>query len=70
MPLQAGTRLGAYEILGPIVATAPAALWVRQMVLGPTPEFCLHSQRSLELPAGFRGHEVSLTPVWTGAETE
>jgi hypothetical protein len=25
-------------------------LWSRQMVLGPTPEFCLHSNRPIELP--------------------
>ena len=60
-----GLSYGAlYEALAPIVATAPATLWMRQMVLGPTPEFCLSSMRSVELPAGVTGHELSMEQVW------
>ena len=54
-----------FDALAPIVATAPATLWMRQMVLGPTPEFCLHSRAEVELPAGIAGHTLSLVPVWT-----
>jgi hypothetical protein len=36
------------------------ALWSRQMVLGPTTEFCLHSPTPIKLD----GHSVSLDPVW------
>ena len=54
-----------FEALAPTIATAPAALWMRQMVLGPTPEFCLHSRDVVELPAGIAGHTLSLVPVWT-----
>ncbi len=53
------------EALTPIIATAPATLWMRQMVLGPTPEFCLHSSTPVELPPGVTGHTLSLFPVWT-----
>lgn len=54
------------EALAPIIATTPATLWMRQMVLGPTPEFCLHSRTPVELPPGITGHTLSLAPVWTG----
>lgn len=53
-----------FEALAPIIATGPATLWMRQMVLGPTPEFCLHSMRQVELPAGITGHELTLEQVW------
>ena len=34
------------------VAGGSTALWVRQMVLGPAHEFCLHSNSPIELPEG------------------
>ncbi len=40
-------------------------VWARQMVLGPTPEFCLHAGRDTRLPADL-GVRVTLTPVWSG----
>jgi hypothetical protein len=55
-----------FEALAPVVEAAPAALWMRQMTLGPTPEFCLHSAGPVELPPGFAGRTLTLTPVWTG----
>lgn len=33
---------------------AETAVWQRQMVLGPAPEFCVHSREPVRLPAGFR----------------
>jgi hypothetical protein len=33
-------------------------LWQRQMVLGPAPEFCVHSESPLELPRGFRATAI------------
>jgi len=54
-----------FDALAPIIATAPATLWMRQLVLGPTPEFCLHSRTAVELPAGIAGRTLSLIPVWT-----
>jgi hypothetical protein len=50
--------------LGPIVDPRGGALWSRQMVLGPTPEFCLQSSAPVELPARFSPLCVSLRPVW------
>ena len=54
-----------FEALAPVIATA-AALWMRQMTLGPTPEFCLHSKEPVELPPGFTGRTLALAPVWAG----
>ena len=39
--------------LTPVVDRAQAALWMRQMVLGPAREFCLHAATPLSLPAPF-----------------
>jgi hypothetical protein len=40
------------ETLQPLVDGAGAALWGRQMTLGPAREFCLDSPTPLSLPAG------------------
>ena len=53
-----------YEALESLVRSAPAALWGRQMVLGPTPEFCLQSETPVRLPEGFAARTIVLTPVW------
>ena len=55
-----------FEALAPVVAAASGALWMRQMVLGPTPEFCLHSAKPVELPPGIAGLTLTLHPVWNG----
>jgi hypothetical protein len=39
------------------------ALWQRQMVLGPTAEFCLHTDGAFALPRGLRGKVVRVRPV-------
>jgi hypothetical protein len=52
-----------YDLLGPLTA-AGAAVWGRQMVLGPAAEFCLHAGRPLELPAPLEGAAWALSPVW------
>lgn len=41
-----------------------ACLWMRYMVLGPSPEFCLHSAEELELPAPFSGTRLRMRTVW------
>jgi hypothetical protein len=42
-----------YARLTPLVQESGASLWGRQMVLGPTSEFCLRSISPLSLPAPF-----------------
>ncbi len=37
-----------------LVAGSRTALWRRQMVLSPAPEFCLHSGRRLDIPIRLR----------------
>jgi hypothetical protein len=55
-----------FEALASVIEAAKAALWMRQMTLGPTPEFCLHSNGLVKLPPGFTGSTLALTPIWTG----
>ena len=50
--------------LAPFVENNHAQLWMRQMVLGPGQEFCLHAQLPLELPADVQVFVVPLRPVW------
>jgi hypothetical protein len=46
--------------LEPIVRESGGVLWMRQMVLGPTPEFCLQCPQPVNLPAGFEAIRVTL----------
>ena len=57
---------GLYQLLEPLVTAERAALWGRQMVLGPTPEFCLHARRTPKLPAGLQGLVLARRLVWPG----
>jgi len=50
--------------LQPIIAAERASLWMRYMVLGPTPEFCLRSAAPLQLPRPFVAMTIELRPVW------
>ena len=52
-----------WALLGPKLKRHGAALWMRFMVLGPSPEFCLQSTGPLELPAGLSGPEIALRSV-------
>jgi hypothetical protein len=52
------------QALGDTLARAGAALWMRFMVLGPTPEFCLQSREPFALPAPFAATPIALRPVW------
>ena len=52
-----------YEALEPLTSQPNVALWGRQMTLGPTTEFCLHSQAPLQLPTGHTGRQLPLTSL-------
>lgn len=56
--------LALLETLGPLVASVHGALWMRQMVLGPTLEFCLHSSAPVDLPAEYSANTQLREPVW------
>ncbi|MDH3496279.1 MAG: hypothetical protein OER21_05925 [Gemmatimonadota bacterium] len=45
------------------VAGRPFAVWMRRMVLGPTPEFCLHVAGAVTLPPGVTPLRVGVTPL-------
>lgn len=47
------------------VVASGACVWMRYMVLGPTPEFCLHGGAG-ELPRPLTGMGVELRSVWRG----
>ncbi|HEY2961597.1 MAG TPA: hypothetical protein VGJ37_04240 [Pyrinomonadaceae bacterium] len=52
-----------FEALEPLTSQPNVALWGRQMTLGPTTEFCVHSQSPIQLPAGYTGRQLPLTPL-------
>ena len=49
---------------GPLVRDGESVLWMRQMVLGPSTEFCIESANELTLPREFRPLAVALRPLW------
>lgn len=53
-----------FGILEPMVRSVPGGLWMRQMVLGPTPEFCLTSEAPIALPPSIDAKYLALAPVW------
>jgi len=50
--------------LTPVVEHAHAALWMRQMVLGPAREFCVHVATPVSLPAACDALVMPLRPAW------
>ena len=54
-----------YAALEPLTAQPGVALWGRQMTLGPTTEFCIHSTNPIELPPGFSGLQPQITRTYS-----
>jgi hypothetical protein len=50
--------------LAPIVEQTRGRLWMRQLVLGPAREFCLHAATPVPLPAAFGTLVLPLRAVW------
>ena len=53
-----------YAVLEPLLLDSDGALWGRQMTLGPTPEFCLHTPGPVVLPAPLLAQVVARSPIW------
>lgn len=49
--------------LAPVVEQGQGALWMRQMVLGPAREFCLHAAAPVSMPAVFSALVIPLRQV-------
>jgi hypothetical protein len=49
-----------YAGLEALTSQPGVALWGRQMTLGPTTEFCIHSQTRIDLPAAIHAIRVQL----------
>jgi hypothetical protein len=52
-----------YKALQPLTTRPDVALWGRQMTLGPTTEFCIHSTDLIELPPGYHGLQPQITRI-------
>ena len=50
--------------LAPVVDRVEGALWVRQMVLGPAREFCLHTTVPVSLPGDLGALVIPLRQTW------
>jgi hypothetical protein len=53
-----------FSAIEPLLPSAGGALWCRQMVLGPSPEFCLQGASAVTLPTLFAPLVIQLRPVW------
>jgi hypothetical protein len=56
--------------LAPMVDQAQGALWMRQMVLGPAREFCLHAATPVSMPTVFSALVIPLRQAWPDLANE
>ena len=56
--------------LEPVVDGAEGALWMRQMVLGPAREFCLHAPAPVSMADEFSPVVLPLRPIWPASASE
>lgn len=54
-----------FAALQPLTSQPGLGLWGRQMTLGPTTEFCIHSPTQVQLPENYTGHTIPLELVWS-----
>jgi hypothetical protein len=54
-----------YAALQPLTSQPGIGLWGRQMTLGPTTEFCIHSSTQIHLPENYTGQTIPLELVWS-----
>lgn len=54
------THDDVWRAIVPLVSARQGALWMRRMVLGPSPEFCLQTATPGPLPAGYDPIRVTL----------
>jgi len=54
-----------YSTLQALTSQAGVALWGRQMTLGPTTEFCIHSSNPIELPPGYSGLQPQIKLIYS-----
>ena len=52
-----------YAALQPLTSREGVALWGRQMTLGPTTEFCVHSPTQVQLPEGYVRHILPILKI-------
>jgi len=53
-----------FSTVEPLLRSSAGALWCRQMVLGPTPEFCLQSSAPVVLPVAITPLVIQLRRIW------
>ena len=54
-----------FAAIEPVLRPVGGSLWIRQMVLGPTPEFCVLGREPAALPPMFQMLAFVLRPVWS-----
>lgn len=54
-----------YAALQPLTSQQGVGLWGRQMTLGPTTEFCIHSSTAIGLSENYTGQTIPLELVWS-----
>jgi hypothetical protein len=65
----AGMRYdGVFDELRSQIEDAGASLWMRQMVLGPAREFCVHAREPIVFPETYAVSVLELRPVWPELE--
>ena len=57
-----------YEELAKLTGNRRTDLWRRQMVLGPSPQFCVHSEEPLQLPENLRQIGSKIEALGSGAQ--